>query len=331
VATTPGEQTTSAAGRSAALDAARGAAVIAMVGFHLVWDLGNFNYIDPDIPFAPGFKLIGHAIATSFLFIAGVSLVLAHRQKAGWRPFRRRFFIISGAAALVSLGTWLAFPQAFVFFGILHCIAAASLLAAPLLAAPWPAAAAAALAFGLAPLAFSDPIFNTRWLAWIGFASVEPFTNDYQPLAPWAAALFAGVAAAKLWDSRFSGAPGSALFSSRDAASSSLGYARGAACWLGRRSLAIYLLHQPALFGLFGLLALLGVAPAARVSGGFLEACAVQCEKGGGEKSACREICSCTEEKASRDATLAAAADEGERALIVNRLAKACLSDRLAR
>ncbi|QGM48077.1 DUF1624 domain-containing protein [Methylocystis heyeri] len=302
-----------------------------MVAFHLVWDLGNFNYIDPDIPFSPGFKLIGHAIATSFLFIAGVSLVLAHRQKAGWRPFRRRLFIISGAAALVSLGTWLAYPQAFVFFGILHCIAAASLLAAPLLTAPWPAAAAAALAFGLAPLLYSSPIFNTRWLAWIGFAGVEPLTNDYQPLAPWAAALFAGVAAAKFWSARFSGDPDSSVFSSREAAPASLENTLGAACWLGRRSLAVYLLHQPALFALFGLLALLGAAPAARVSGGFLEACSAQCEKGGGEKTACRDICSCTEEKASRDASLALAADEGERALIVNRLAQACLSDRLAR
>ncbi len=301
--------------RIASIDVARGAAVVAMVVFHLIWDLGNFHYIDPEIPYTPTVKLFGHAIATTFLFIAGVSLVLAHERRNGWRPFWRRFFIIAGAAALVSLGAWLAFPQAFVFFGILHCIAVASLLAAPLLLLSWPAAAAAALAFGLAPLFYSDPLFNSRWFAWIGFPTVAPLTNDYRPLAPWSAALFAGVAMAKLWKAW--ALPAIAA-----------GVREGPATWLGRHSLAIYLLHQPALFLVFGLLATLGVAPSAGHSGDFVEICVARCEKSGGETAMCRDICSCTAKKAARGDALASVADEIARIEILNAFARACMSER---
>src|SRR5208283_3692105 len=159
--------------RVVALDVARGAAIVAMVAFHLIWDLGNFGYIDRDFPYSAGVKLFGHAIATAFLFIVGVSLVVARARGAGSGAFWRRFFMIAGAAGLVSLGTYIAFPQAFVFFGILHCIALASLLAAPLLLAPWPAALLAALAAALAPMFLASPAFNTSWLNWIGLSTFE--------------------------------------------------------------------------------------------------------------------------------------------------------------
>ncbi len=127
-------------------------------------------------------KLFGHGIAIAFLFIVGVSLVVARARGAGPRAFWRRFFLIAGAAGLVSLGTYFAFPQAFVFFGILHCIALASLLAAPLLPAPWPAALLAALVAALAPMFLASPAFNTSWLNWIGLSTFEPLTNDYRPI-----------------------------------------------------------------------------------------------------------------------------------------------------
>jgi len=40
--------------RIVALDAARGAAIVAMAAFHLIWDLGNFGYIDRDFPYSIG-------------------------------------------------------------------------------------------------------------------------------------------------------------------------------------------------------------------------------------------------------------------------------------
>jgi uncharacterized membrane protein len=149
-------------GRWGALDAARGLAVLAMVGFHLTWDLGHFGYIDPSIPWSAPVKATGHVIAFSFLFIAGLSLVLAHR--AGFRRdgFLRRLGLVAGAAAAVSLGTFAVFPSAWVFFGILHCIAAASLVCVPFLFRPFWMAAAAGAAFFVAPHFLASPVFKDR-------------------------------------------------------------------------------------------------------------------------------------------------------------------------
>jgi uncharacterized membrane protein len=280
--------TTAAPARIIILDAARGTAIIAMAAFHLIWDLGNFGYIDRDFPYSPSVKLFGHAIATAFLFIVGVSLVVARARGSGPRAFWRRFFVIAGAAGLVSLGTYIAFPQAFVFFGILHCIALASLLAAPLLPAPWPAALLAALAAALAPIFLASPTFNTPWLSWVGLSTFEPLTNDYQPILPWSAAVFAGVAAAKFWTARGWGAIGGNLEA-------------GPLTWLGRHSLALYLIHQPLLFGLFAALVFFGAAPSDRSSRGFVGACVAQCEASGGEKSVCREACACIAERAASE------------------------------
>ncbi len=280
--------TTAAPARIVILDAARGTAIIAMAAFHLIWDLGNFGYIDRDFPYSPSVKLFGHAIATAFLYIVGVSLVVARARGSGPRAFWRRFFVIAGAAGLVSLGTYIAFPQAFVFFGILHCIALASLLAAPLLLAPWPAAVLAALAAALAPIFLASPAFNAPWLSWVGLSTFEPLTNDYQPILPWSAAVFAGVAAAKFWAARGWGAIGGNLEA-------------GPLTWLGRHSLALYLIHQPLLFGLFAALVFFGAAPSDQSSGGFVGACVAQCEASGGEKSVCREACACIAERAASE------------------------------
>ena len=68
--------TTAAPARIVALDAARGTAIIAMVAFHLIWDLGNFGYIDRDFPYSASVKLFGHAIAIAFRDLERVADIL---------------------------------------------------------------------------------------------------------------------------------------------------------------------------------------------------------------------------------------------------------------
>jgi uncharacterized membrane protein len=135
---------------------------------------------------------------------------------------------------------------------------------------------------------FASPAFDTPWLNWIGLSTFEPLTNDYRPIVPWSAAVFAGVAAAKFWAARGWGAIGGNLEA-------------GPLPWLGRHSLALYLIHQPLLFGLFAALAFVGAAPSDRSSGGFVGACVAQCEASGGEKSICREACACIAERAASE------------------------------
>jgi uncharacterized membrane protein len=299
--------------RLASVDMARGLALLAMFLFHFIWDLGYFRYIDPSVPYSLGVRLFGHSIAFSFLFIAGVSLVLAHGGHPRWPLFWRRFAIIGAAAALVSAGTYLLFPDAFVFFGILHCIAAASLLSAPFLLLPWSAALAAAALAVAAPFILASSFFDSWPWWWTGLSTFEPSTNDYRPLLPWGGAMLAGVAAAKAVQIR------SALARAPEKAGGS-----APLIWLGRHSLLLYLAHQPAFFAAFSLLALLAQPPKEPQS--FAQACQTQCEAKGADPEICRKTCACTEEEAARSRALSDAFNEEERARRVKDIARQCVA-----
>ncbi len=90
-------------------------------------------------------------------------------------------------------------PQTPIFFGILHCIFVASLIAVPFLAKPKPWAA---LALGLVlialPLVYASPAFNPPWLAWLGLQTQDPATLDWRPLMPWGGVVLAGLGLAQL-------------------------------------------------------------------------------------------------------------------------------------
>jgi len=302
----------SARPRWGALDAARGLAVVAMVVFHIIWDLGHFGYIAANIPWSAPVKAFGHSIAFAFLFIAGVSLTLASKDHMRWRAFWRRFAIIAGAAALVSAGTYMAFPSAYVFFGILHCIAAASLLAVPFLFLPWPAAVAAGLFVFAAPEFLASPRFNSNWLQWLGLSTAEPLTLDWRPLLPWAGALLLGVAAGR----------GLPLAGYAERGGDGVSKASAALNVFGRHSLLVYLAHQPLLFALFSTVALLFPAPDATTA--FVTSCVTSCRADGAAQQYCHDACLCTAQEALRTKALVGVTDEVERGRRLNDIARRC-------
>ena len=110
--------------------------------------------------------------------------------------------MIAGAAALITAATAYAVPHAFIFFGMLHSIAVASVLGLLFLRAPLWLTLAAAVAVWFLPDLASAPAFDMRWLAWTGLAATPPASFDFVPVTPWFAATLAGIAAARLADSR---------------------------------------------------------------------------------------------------------------------------------
>ncbi len=267
--------------RLPALDAARGVAIIAMVIYHFGWNLSVLELIPVDLRDYPAWVWFGHAIAASFLALVGVGLVLAHGQGFGRERFLRRLALIAGAAALVTAGTYLVFPDQFIFFGILHHIALASVLALPFLRLPWVVAAATALAVFALPLVFKADVFSSPWLVWLGLGTRVPSTNDFVPVFPWFAFVLAGIAIAKVWRP----------VASREAALPpppvrALG-------WMGRKSLPIYLIHQPVLYGGLALLASVLLPPVDRETRGFLLSCQQQCRSTGGDALTCSTFCGC--------------------------------------
>ncbi|MEM1432403.1 MAG: heparan-alpha-glucosaminide N-acetyltransferase, partial [Pseudomonadota bacterium] len=175
----------------------------------------------------------------SFLFLAGVSLWLAHGAGIRWRGFWRRWGILVLAAAAVSAATYIAMPRAFVYFGILHSIAAASLIGLALLRLPTGILLALASAVVVAPDFLRTEAFNHPGLWWTGLATAPRPSVDFEPVLPWAAPFLAGLAVAKAADAR-------GVW--RRLAGQPLGPSWLA--WPGRHSLILYLLHQPVLIAL---------------------------------------------------------------------------------
>lgn len=225
--------------RLVVIDLARTVALCAMAVFHFTFDLELFGHLPPGTTVTGGWAIFARVIAGSFLFLSGVSLVLAHGDGVRWPSFRRRLLRVAGAAVLVTVATWIALPQAFIFFGILHAIAFGSVLGVLLIRVP--AVVLLVLAGGMIWVneVVALEVMNPRWLVWTGLGDRQPWTMDFVPVFPWMAAVLGGMAAAKL----------AARFGLWSRLGGGGDWARRLA-WPGRHSLAIYLVHQPVLIGL---------------------------------------------------------------------------------
>ncbi len=276
-----------AARRLPVVDAARGVALLAMAVYHACWDLSFLGLATFDLLGDPLWLAARTAILGSFLLLAGVSFVLAADRGLDRRRFLGRLARLAAAAAAVSAVSYALFPQSPIFFGVLHHLAVASLLGLLVLRLPWPAT----LALGLAVIAAGRTValapFDAPWLRWVGLMTFAPESNDYVPLFPWFGGVLIGIALGRLWLPRLKAPP------SRPGA-----VGRGFA-WAGRHSLAVYLIHQPVLFGALSLVAL-GIGVEAPDVRNFLESCTASCVQSGGEAAPCTASCRCVAQELDR-------------------------------
>jgi uncharacterized membrane protein len=220
--------------RIASLDALRGLAIVAMIVYHFCFDLRYFGITRSDFEHDLRWLAARTLILSSFLLIAGISAVLANHRSMPTTRWLRHVAIIGAAALLVSAGSYLVFPQSFIWFGVLHAIAVSLFVTRPLVERPRTAIFLGALVIVLG-VTVSDPAFDDRALGWLGFMTTKPITEDYVPLFPWTGVLLLGLAA------------GRALARTGFAALAPLRHVPAPLRWLGRHSLPVYLVHQPLL------------------------------------------------------------------------------------
>lgn len=227
--------------RYALIDAARGVAIALMVVYHFSWDLTFFGLADFRVFTDPWWIWFANVIVIIILGVMGVTQVMARRRGLTATAFFRRLGLIAAAAAAVSLATLWMDPASYVFFGILHHIALASVILAGAQFLPSWALVALAAVILAAPGNLASPAFAADWLLWVGLSPVPPASVDYVPLAPWLAVPLLGVVAGRRMFRDGSASAGLAWRPAHPI----LKLLRLA----GRHSLALYLLHQPILYG----------------------------------------------------------------------------------
>jgi len=224
------------AARLPALDALRGLAILAMVAYHFCFDLQYFGVTHWDFYRDPMWRGARTVILSSFLLIAGASLVLADRNGLPSARFWRHVGRIAACTLLVSIASFALFPASWIWFGVLHAIAVSLLIARPLVRRPTLAIIVGAAVIAAGTL-YTHPMFDNRALGWLGFMTTRPRTEDYVPLFPWTGVLLLGVAAGHMLVRTGFRVIGFAAKWPRWMT------------WLGRHSLAVYMVHQPLLLG----------------------------------------------------------------------------------
>jgi uncharacterized membrane protein len=226
------------------VDLLRTLAIAAMVVYHLLYDI---DFLAPGAGPDPRSGVLGAmppVIASTFLFLAGVSVVLSSaptRDRWSDRRDLRRVAVLLLAAGAVSAVTAVVVPDRPVRFGILHLLAVAALSAPVLRRQPTWALAAIAAALVLAGGAVDD--LQGNWLL-LPLGAPPPGVGavDYWPILPWLAAFVVGIVLGRVRygprGRRWADDPGRR---------------RRLPTWLtapGRHSLAVYLAHQPVLLPL---------------------------------------------------------------------------------
>lgn len=238
------------------LDVLRGLALVWMTVFHFCFDLSYLGFWKQDFYGDPFWTWQRLGIVTLFLLCVGLSQARVHARATAapvpWTHWGR----VAACALAVSLGSYWMFPQSFIYFGALHCIALAS--AALWWMQRWRCKAlltVAALALVLPQLyqtlAASGPtsvvqLLDSKAGSVLGLVTRLPRTEDYVPLLPWL-----GVAMLGLWIGRQPACQRLAAAAAQPPPGARL---LRLLAWLGRHSLPYYLLHQGVLMG--GLMAL---------------------------------------------------------------------------
>jgi uncharacterized membrane protein len=221
------------------VDLLRGIAIILMIIFNYSFALSYLKIFTLNGGFLYWY-VFPRFIGGMFIFIAGLSLTLMKGRVKGnfYKKFFSRGLKIFGCGMLITIITFLTFPEAFIIFGILHFIGFSILLGQLFLGFRklnlLLGVLIILLGFYLQEFRFGFP-----WLLWLGFVPENYYTFDYFPVLPWFGVTLLGIYLGSLLYRN-----GKRNFKVRDF--SNFLVVKFLA-FLGRNSLIIYLLHQPLL------------------------------------------------------------------------------------
>lgn len=219
--------------RSALLDALRGVAILGMITYHIAFDLSLFWGSDIDVEHG-AWWFLARATAITFLLVSGMAVAFSEEQslslslKDRWSKRIQRSLLIALCALLVSFATYLLDSETYVRFGILHLLAVSRLiLPLTLRLKRWNILLGALIIALFHTVPF---VRDTSLLLPFGIVPPAFATVDYFPIVPWIGVLLMGMGSVQLKFIRdfFIHQRSQTLLTA-----------------VGRRSLLIYLIHQP--------------------------------------------------------------------------------------
>ena len=235
------------------LDTVRGVCILSMVAYHGMYDLVDiFGLPSAWYTGLPGY-IWQQSICWTFILLSGLCWQLSRRHV-------KRGLLLVGCGAAITLITWLVMPSQRILYGVLNLLGLSALLLIPLdkvfrKIPAWAGLVGALLLFALTKnvargsLGFEGLVlcrlprwlYATDLLAVVGFPSPSFWSTDYFPLLPW---FFLFCAGYFLWS----------LLDKSPRAKALLRPGLRPLSFLGRHSLVIYLIHQPALMAVFTVL-----------------------------------------------------------------------------
>ncbi len=242
-------------GRYNALDSLRGLLIVNMVLYHGLYDVVYILNIPLPWYTGPAGYVWQQSICWGFILLSGFCFRMSRHPV-------RHGLVVLGAGVLVSLITYLAMPSEFILFGVLYLLGLAGLMQCGVWQLwswwkrrPFPAWLGLGLSVAAFLLTRNLPrgslgfegwellrlpgwLYQWDWLAVAGLPGPGFHSSDYFPLVPW---VFLYLCGYFLW--RAVGHKRRVMDKLKP------GFAPLA--FLGRHSLLIYLLHQPALMAVF--------------------------------------------------------------------------------
>lgn len=235
------------------LDTVRGVCILSMVAYHGMYDLVDiFGLPSAWYTGLPGY-IWQQSICWTFILLSGLCWQLSRRHV-------KRGLLLVGCGAAITAVTWLVMPSQRILYGVLNLLGLSALLLIPLdkvfrKIPAWAGLGGALLLFamtknvsrgslgfeGLVLCRLPRWLYATDLLAVVGFPSPSFWSTDYFPLLPW---FFLFCVGYFLWS----------LLDKSPRAKELLRPGLRPLSFLGRHSLVIYLIHQPALMAVFTVL-----------------------------------------------------------------------------
>ena len=235
------------------LDEVRGIAYIAMIVYHLYYDIAFVYGFDLPDAVDVVMRFIQPFIAGTFIFVAGIS---SNYSSNNFKRGVLYFFL----AMVLTFVTAVALPSEVIIFGVLHFMGIAAMIYGFIGAfterIPWIIGLVLFLLLfaatfniprgyigfeGLFTLPLPEFLYGHYWLFPLGFTSGSFYSADYFPLIPYFFLFLAGSSLGVLFKS---GHASRGFYMTRFKAMS----------FIGRHGLWVYMLHQPVLIAIIELI-----------------------------------------------------------------------------